>query len=75
MRCETARNERSRSKMSVTSKLAIGAYGSAYTYPTAAEVNYYMQKGMNVFRLPFRWERMQPTQLGALSAAIDAGGS
>jgi endoglucanase len=47
----------------------LGAYGSAYTYPTAAEVNYYMHKGMNVFRLPFRWERMQPTELGALSTA------
>jgi endoglucanase len=47
----------------------LGAYGSAYTYPTAAEVSYYMQKGMNVFRLPFRWERMQPTQLGTLSTA------
>ncbi|MBA3481311.1 MAG: glycoside hydrolase family 5 protein, partial [Pirellulales bacterium] len=47
----------------------LGAYGSAYIYPTAAEVNYYMGKGMNTFRLPFRWERMQSTQLGALSAA------
>ena len=46
----------------------LGVYGSAYTYPTANEVNYYMGKGMNTFRLPFRWERMQSTQLGALSA-------
>lgn len=46
----------------------LGVYGMAYTYPTANEVTYYMGKGMNVFRLPFRWERMQPTQLGALSA-------
>jgi len=28
-----------------------------------------MGKGMNIFRLPFRWERMQSTQMGALSAA------
>jgi endoglucanase len=46
----------------------LGTYGSAYTYPTAAEVTYYMGKGMNVFRLPFRWERMQSTQMGALRA-------
>lgn len=45
----------------------LGTYGSAYTYPTAAEVNYYVGKGMNVFRLPFRWERMQPTQAGPLA--------
>jgi endoglucanase len=45
----------------------LGTYGSSYTYPTAQEVTYYMGKGMNVFRLPFRWERMQPTQMGALS--------
>jgi endoglucanase len=46
-----------------------GTYGTHYTYPTAAEMNYYMGKGMNVFRLPFRWERMQPLQMGALSTA------
>ncbi len=47
----------------------LGTYGSAYTYPTANEVNYYMGKGMNVFRLPFRWERMQSNLMGALSTA------
>jgi endoglucanase len=36
-----------------------GTYGSNYTYPTASEVNYYVGKGMNTFRLPFRWERLQ----------------
>jgi endoglucanase len=45
-----------------------GTFGTHYTYPTAAEVDYYMGKGMNVFRLPFRWERMQPSQMAALSA-------
>jgi endoglucanase len=44
----------------------LGTYGSSYTYPTSAEVTYYMGKGMNIFRLPFRWERMQPTQMGEL---------
>ncbi len=47
----------------------LGTYGSAYTYPTANEVTYYMGKGMNIFRLPFRWERMQPTAMGDFVAA------
>jgi endoglucanase len=36
-----------------------GNYNQHYTYPTAAEVNYFVGKGMNTFRLPFRWERLQ----------------
>eukprot|EP01089_Gocevia_fonbrunei_P013397 TRINITY_DN3435_c0_g1_i1.p1 TRINITY_DN3435_c0_g1~~TRINITY_DN3435_c0_g1_i1.p1 ORF type:complete len:563 (-),score=140.14 TRINITY_DN3435_c0_g1_i1:5-1693(-) len=38
-----------------------GTYGTDYLYPTSAEVDYFMGKGMNVFRLPFRWERLTPT--------------
>ena len=34
-----------------------------YTYPKLAEVNYFRSKGMNCIRLPFRWERLQPTLL------------
>jgi endoglucanase len=45
-----------------------GTYNQHYTYPTAAEVNYYVGKGMNTFRLPFRWERLQRTLGGALDA-------
>jgi endoglucanase len=45
-----------------------GAYGSAYTYPTNSEVDYYTGKGMNTFRLPFRWERMQTTPDATLNA-------
>jgi endoglucanase len=45
-----------------------GTYNSAYTYPTSQEVDYYTGKGMNTFRLPFRWERMQQTPNGALDA-------
>ncbi|WP_339135092.1 MAG: glycoside hydrolase family 5 protein [Candidatus Electrothrix sp. GW3-4] len=44
-----------------------GIYGTDYLYPTSAEVDYYMSKGMNTFRLPFRWERLQQ----ALFAAFD----
>ncbi|MCI5220088.1 MAG: hypothetical protein D3914_13095, partial [Candidatus Electrothrix sp. LOE2] len=45
-----------------------GTYDTDYIYPTSAEVDYYMSKGMNTFRLPFRWERLQL----ALFAAFDA---
>ena len=34
-----------------------GTYGQHYTYPTHAEVDYFTGIGMNVFRVPFRWER------------------
>ncbi len=45
-----------------------GIYDTDYIYPTSAEVDYYISKGMNTFRLPFRWERLQQ----ALFAAFDA---
>jgi endoglucanase len=46
-----------------------GTFGTDYTYPTNAEVDYYVGKGMNTFRLPFRWERLQPTANSAFNAA------
>ena len=39
-----------------------GEFGVDYTYPTSAEINYFVSKGMNTFRLPFRWERLQHEQ-------------
>lgn len=45
-----------------------GVYGYDYTYPTSAEIDYYVGKGVNVFRLPFAWERLQPTLNGTLDA-------
>jgi endoglucanase len=36
-----------------------GRYGYDYTYPKADEMDYFIEKGMTVFRLPFRWERLQ----------------
>jgi endoglucanase len=45
-----------------------GTFGTDYTYPTSAEVDYYKSKGMNFIRLPFRWERLQHTN----SAGLDA---
>jgi endoglucanase len=43
-----------------------GNFGSNYTYPTTAEINYFVGKGMNTFRLPIRWERLQRSQLASL---------
>jgi endoglucanase len=37
----------------------VGAGPYDYIYPTSQEVDYYTNKGMNTFRLPFRWERLQ----------------
>jgi endoglucanase len=36
-----------------------GTYNTHYTYPTQAEVDYFRNKGLNIVRLPFRWERLQ----------------
>ena len=36
-----------------------GVFGTDYTYPTHAEVDYFVGHGMNVFRLPFNWENLQ----------------
>jgi endoglucanase len=46
-----------------------GEYGKEYTYPTDAELDYFTAKGMKVFRLPFRWERLQQAQMAELDGA------
>ena len=46
----------------------IGTFGKEYTYPTHAEVDYYVAKKMTAFRIPFRWERLEPS----LGSAFDA---
>ncbi|WP_072395373.1 glycoside hydrolase family 5 protein [Hyphomicrobium sp. CS1GBMeth3] len=45
-----------------------GRYEYDYTYPQPANIDYYAGLGFNVIRLPFLWERLQPT-LGAPLAA------
>jgi endoglucanase len=45
-----------------------GVYNAHYTYPTRSEVDYFVGKGANTFRLPFRWERLQRS----LNAPFDA---
>ncbi len=42
------------------------------SYPTAEEVDYFTGKGMTIFRLPFRWERLQRRQLAVFNAAEQA---
>jgi endoglucanase len=56
-----------------------GTYGTDYIYPNSAEVDYYAGAGMNVIRLPFRWERLEqslggeldPTELERLRGLVD----
>jgi endoglucanase len=45
-----------------------GVFGTDYTYPTHAEIDYYAAKGMGVIRLPFLWERVQRSEFAALDA-------
>lgn len=36
-----------------------GTFNTHYFAPNNAEIDYYTAKGMNTFRLPFRWERIE----------------
>lgn len=55
-------------------------YGRDFTYPTPAEFDYFISKGVNVIRLPFHWEVLQPdankpfsqTEMTRLKAVADA---
>ncbi|HEX5126364.1 MAG TPA: glycoside hydrolase family 5 protein [Rhodocyclaceae bacterium] len=53
-----------------------GIYGYNYIYPNQSEVDYFINKRMNVVRLPFLWERLQSSIGTALNetemARIDA---
>lgn len=40
-----------------------------YVYPDLADMHYFQSLGMNTFRLPFLWERIQPQLFGALDQA------
>ena len=37
-----------------------GVYGKDWTYPGESTVAYFARHGLRLFRLPFRWERLQP---------------
>ena len=45
-----------------------GTYGVDYIYPSNEETDYFIRKGMNTIRLPFRWERLQPTLGGSFDS-------
>ena len=45
-----------------------GKENGEYKWPTRAEVDYFVGKGMNTFRIGFKWERMQPAANGELDA-------
>src|SRR5215831_10516248 len=46
-----------------------GTYNVNYTYPNQTEVDYFRSKGMNIFRLCFRWERLQQSTNSSFNAA------
>jgi endoglucanase len=46
-----------------------GVFGKNYTYPSTKTLTYLRSKGMNVVRLPFRWERLQKKQFAAFDQA------
>lgn len=43
--------------------------GYGYVFPSTKELDYFAGKGMNVIRMPVKWERLQPEAGGALDAA------
>ena len=54
-------------------RYAPGTLGTNYTFPTRAETDAAASAGLNVVRLPFAWERLQPEANGALDTAYLAG--
>jgi endoglucanase len=52
--------------------------GTNFTYPTREEFEYFAARGMNTFRIPFRWETLQPkpkepfrpAEIGRLKAVV-----
>jgi endoglucanase len=49
------------------SKKLPGVMYQDYTYPSASEIDYYADKGVNAIRLPVRWERVQRELYGELN--------
>jgi endoglucanase len=42
------------------------AIGNRWGWPGLTNLDYYLDKGFNAFRVPFRWERLQPELQGPL---------
>lgn len=45
-----------------------GEFNADYTYPGATDLDYFADQGMTMIRLPFRWERLQPSLNEELSS-------
>jgi aryl-phospho-beta-D-glucosidase BglC (GH1 family) len=50
------------------SRSSPGTYGGDYVYPDRADFEYLRGRGLNVTRVPFRWERVQPQLNGPLKS-------
>ena len=46
-----------------------GTYNVDYTYPTTVQLDYYQANGLNLIRLPIKWERIQAGLNGNLNEA------
>jgi len=46
-----------------------GNYGTTYVYPSTDEAAHWLDMGMSVIRLPFRWERLQRGEYQDLDAS------
>ncbi len=44
-----------------------GFAGNDYEYPQSAELDYFKSKNLNLVRVPFKWERIQPELNGPLA--------
>lgn len=49
-----------------------GVLNKDYVYPNPAQLDYFAAAGINTIRLPFRWERIQPSLFGPLDTAEQA---
>ena len=45
-----------------------GTYNTHYVYPGVAQLDYYKARGIELVRLPFKWERIQHALYGPLDA-------
>ncbi|EAQ80017.1 glycoside hydrolase family 5 protein [Blastopirellula marina] len=50
-----------------------GVLGRDYTFNNQATVQYFCQRGVKTFRIPFNWERLQPKLQGPLDDAYLGG--
>lgn len=46
-----------------------GEVNADYFYPTAADLDYWQEKGLTLLRVPFKWERIQHELFGELTKA------